>query len=319
MHGQTVAVTGAGGFLGGRLVDRLAGIDCRVIRLGRSSLPPISAPAVARVTDVIGDVTEAATWERLVEADIIFHFAAQTSAASAAANADADFRQNVAPIRRLVGACRRARRRPRVLFAGTVTAAGIPSRLPVNEDAPDDPITIYDRHKLMAENELKAAARDGAISAATLRLANVYGPGTHARAGDRDVLNRMIAAAMRGESLTVYGTGEYVRDYVFVDDIVEAFLLAAAHRERVGGRHFVVGSGCGTTIREAFELIAARVRQLTGQTVRVAVAEEATALSPIERRNFVADPARFCAATGWRPAWTLSAGVDRTIEAFACA
>ncbi len=88
-------------------------------------------------------------------------------------------------------------RRPIVLFAGTVTEAGIPSRLPVDEDAPDDPITIYDRHKLMAEQDLKAAAVNGDVRGATLRLANVYGPGARGQRADRDVLNRMIKTAHR--------------------------------------------------------------------------------------------------------------------------
>lgn len=318
MRGKTVAVTGAGGFLGGRLVDRLSRVECHIIRLGRSPLPPVDAAAAARVTDVIGDVGDRAVWDRLVDAGIIFHFAAQTSGAAAASNPDADFRVNVMPMRHLLAACRQRGRRPVVLFAGTVTEAGIPSRLPVNEDAADDPITIYDRHKLMAEGELTAAALAGDVSAATLRLANVYGPGGPGRTGDRDVLNRMIKVALSGQPLTVYGSGEYVRDYVFIDDIIEAFWLAATHPERVSGRYYVVGSGRGVTVREAFELIAERVRLMTGRTVPVASADPAKALSPIEQRSFIADPARFAAATGWHPAVSLSAGIDRTIEALTC-
>ena len=318
MRSQTVAVTGAGGFLGGRLVDRLGTTDCRIIRLGRSPLPPVDKDAAARVTDVIGDASDRGVWDRLIEADIIFHFAGQTSGLAAASNPDADFRANVTPIRHLLAACRQSGRRPMVLFAGTVTEAGIPARLPVNEDAPDDPITMYDRHKLMAEGELEAAALAGTVSAATLRLANVYGPGARGRTGDRDVLNRMIRSALGGHPLTVYGTGEYLRDYLFIDDVIAAFLLAAAQPERVSGRHYVVGSGYGITIREAFELIAARVRQITGRTVPVAVAGAAQAVPPIEQRNFIADPGRFAAATGWQPAWSLRAGIDRTIEAFTC-
>ena len=87
---------------------------------------------------------------------------------------------------------------------------------------------------------------------------------------------------------------------MFIDDVVDAFLMAATRPERVNGRHFVVGSGRGITIREAFELIASRVKQMTGRTVDVTVSESVTALSPIEQRNFVADPSRFAAATGWR-------------------
>lgn len=314
-----MVVTGAAGFLGGRLVDRLAGDACTIIRLSRSPQRPLERVSAGRVIDVVGDAGERGVWDRLVDADVIFHLAAQTSPAAAAADPDAAFHSNVMPMRHLVAACREKHRRPIVLFAGTVTEAGVPARLPVSEDAPDDPLTIYDRHKLIAETDLKEAAAAGVARGATLRLSNVYGPGAHGRRADRDVLNRMIGAAVIGQPLTVHGTGEHVRDYVFVDDVVDAFLMAAAHGERVNNRHFVIGSGQGISIRDAFGLIAERVERLTGRRVPVTAAEPAAPLSAIERRNFVADPSRFSAATGWRPAWTLADGIDRTIEALTCA
>jgi len=250
---------------------------------------------------------------------VIFHFAAQTSVSIAAADPDADFHANVTPIRHLIAACRQRRHQPVVVFAGTVTEAGIPSRVPVNEDEADDPITAYDRHKLMAEDDLKAAASQGAVRGATLRLSNVYGPGARGPRQDRDILNRMIDTALQGAALTVYGTGEYVRDYVFIDDVVDAFVRAASHPDRINGRHFIIGSGHGVTIREAFGLVAARVEAITGRRVPVVSADPPAPLSDLERRHFVADPSRFSAATGWHPSWSLAGGIDRTIEALTCA
>jgi nucleoside-diphosphate-sugar epimerase len=318
-RGQTIAVTGAAGFLGGRLLARLAPCACQILRVARSAPPPLDVPTAATVTDVTGDVGDRGIWERVAAADMIFHFAAQTSTAAAADDPEGAFHANVTPMRHLLAACRQRRVRPMVLFAGTVTQAGMPSLLPVDEDAPDDPLTIYDRHKLIAEGDLKAAASQGIVRGATLRLANVYGPGGHGRRRDRDVLNRMIETAIAGGPLTVFGQGEYLRDYVFVEDVVDAFLMAAVHPEQVDRRHFVVASGRGISIREAFELVAARVERLTGRHVAVTTTEPATPQSPIERRNFVGDPSRFSVATGWRPSWSLSQGIDRTIEALTCA
>jgi nucleoside-diphosphate-sugar epimerase len=309
-------VTGAAGFIGSRVVDRLASDTGRVIRVARAALPPIEN-ATADVIDVIGDVTDRATWDEVADADVVFHFAAETGESSAADDADASFHANVTPIRLLLDVCVERRRRPIVVFAGTATEAGIPARLPVDEDQPDDPITAYDRHKLMAENDLKAASAEGAICGATLRLSNVYGPGAPGKRRDRDVLNRMIRAALGGEPLTVYGSGEYLRDYVFVEDVVDAFLEAADHAANINGRHFIIGSGRGISIRGAFELIAARVETLTGRRVPVRTMEPPAALSEIQKRNFVADPTRFSRATGWRASWSLSDGIDRTIEASA--
>jgi len=292
-------------------------VDCRVLRLSRQKRPATGASS-ATVTDVDGDLAADSTWDRVVEADVVFHLAAQTSSAVAAANPERDFAANVLPTQRLLAACRRNHCSPTVVFAGTVTAAGVPSRLPITEEAPDDPLTVYDRHKLIAEGELKAANHDGVVKGAVLRLANVYGPGGHGDRADRDVLNRMIRQAMQGEGLSVFAPGSFLRDYVFIDDVVEAFLSAGAHPAVVSGRHFVIGSGHGVTIREAFELVAARVEALLGIRVGVDLVSAGT-LSPIERRNCIADSTCFSQATGWRPQWMLPDGIDRTIEAWRCA
>ena len=95
--------------------------------------------------------------------------------------------------------------------------------------------------------------------------------------------------------------------------------MAGAQPDQVNGRHFVLGSGRGITMRQAFELVASRVEALTGRRVPVTTAVPPAALSAIEQRHFIADSSRLSAATGWRPPWSLSDGIDRTIEAFACA
>ncbi len=317
-RGKTVVVTGAAGFLGGRLVARLAGTACTIVRVTRTPAWPLP-PTVATIRDETGDVRDRAIWDRLVSADIIVHLAAQTSASAANSDPALDLNANTLPLRYLLEACRQQGRQPVILFAGTVTETGVPSRLPVNEDAPDHPVTVYDRHKLMAERELKEAVARGAARGATLRLANVYGPGSPGTSRDRDVLNRMIRTAVRGGTLTVFGAGRSLRDYLFVDDAADAFLMAGTRPEPINGRHYVVGSGSALSIREAFELVAARVEAATGRRVPVVTDDAIRPLSALEQRDFVADSSRLTTDTGWRARWTLAAGIDQTIEAYSCA
>src|SRR5690606_17005384 len=120
----------------------------------------------------------------------------------------------------------------------------------------DLPITAYDVHKLHAEQLMLLAHRQGQLGACSLRLPNVYGPGPRG-ADDRGILNLMIRRAMRGEDLTIWGDGNFVRDYVFVDDVVDAFVAALRHAASTDGRRFVIGSGQGHTIAEAFREVAA--------------------------------------------------------------
>ncbi|MFN0085046.1 MAG: NAD-dependent epimerase/dehydratase family protein [Blastocatellia bacterium] len=222
------------------------------------------------------------------------------------------------PMVRLLEACRRRGRQPLVLHAGTVTQTGFSARLPVDETHPDNPMTVYDLHKQMAENYLKYYAGQGIVRGVALRLANVYGPGPGSSSAERGLLNIMVRRALAGEPLTIYGEGDYLRDFVYVDDVVDAFLMAGAgldaHPDRLNGRHFVVGSGRGSTIADSIRLVADRVARKTARRVPVIHVAPPKPPLPIEARDFVADPRGIAAATGWRARVSLAEGIDHTIE-----
>jgi nucleoside-diphosphate-sugar epimerase len=166
----------------------------------------------------------------------------------------------------------------------------------------------------MAEQYLRWYSEQGIVRGVALRLANIYGPGPRSSRDDRGILNLMIRRALTGEPLTVYGTGEQLRDYLYIEDAARAFLAAAAHSETLSGRHFVIGSGVGHAISDALEIVASRAEARTGKPVEVRRVPPPDTLSPIERRNFVADSRRFTSATGWQPRYSLSEGIDRTME-----
>jgi nucleoside-diphosphate-sugar epimerase len=318
--GKRVLVTGGGGYLGTNLINLLSCIDCHIVRLGRSpeAFSPVT-PGAARVSEMKGDVRDRQSWkEALADIDVVFHFAAQTSVPRAEADARADLENNVLPMVTLLEVCRQNGFQPSVIFSGTVTEAGIPECLPVSEAHRDKPVTVYDLHKLMAENYLKYYAAHGTVRGATLRLANVYGPGPKSSSADRGVLNMMIRKAINGEPLTVYGEGTNLRDYSFVEDVVVAFVEAARNIDRVNGAHFVIGSGHGHTIDEAARLVSERVALKTNVRADVRHVDPPQPQPAINDRNFVADSRLFMQATGWEPRWSFADGIDRTIEAFTC-
>jgi UDP-glucose 4-epimerase len=194
--------------------------------------------------------------------------------------------------------------------------AGIPSRLPVGENHLDHPVTVYDLHKQMAEQYLCWYAEQGLVRGVTLRLANVYGPGPRSSRIDRGILNQMILKALAGETLTVYGAGDQVRDYLYVEDAARAFLSAALHSEALNGKYFVIGSGRGHTIAEAVNLVADLAKAKTGRPVTVDHIPPPKNILPIEQRNFVADSGQFSQATGWQAGIPFARGIELTMEAF---
>lgn len=315
--GRRIVVSGGAGYLAHGLALALADIPCSVLLLARPGGRLPDPPAgVAHVEILACDVRMSGAWQKALEgADVIFHLAAQTSAPVADADPPADLDANVMPMLHLLEACRSMRAAPVVLFAGTVTAAGVPQRLPVAENHPDRPVTVYDLHKLVAERYLGHYARLGIVRGATLRLANVFGPGPRSGSGDRGILNQMISKAVRGETLTVFGSGDSIRDYVFIDDVIAAFLSAGRAADNLDGRHFVIGSGRGRRIIEAVTEIADRVGHRTGLRSDVVHVEPPVGLLAIDARDFVADIGAFRAVTGWEPSVRFGDGIERTIDA----
>lgn len=315
-QGKRILITGASGYIASNLIHSLNDFDCTLVRLDKRTTPPVH-PGRAEIVDITGNIKDSRVFEpALRDVDIVFHLAGQTSLYSAEDRPIDDFKVNVVPMLNLLETCRETGGQPTIIFSGTATEVGIPSSLPVNETHRDCPISIYDIHKLMAENYLIYYARKEIVRGAALRLANVYGPGPESSSAERGVLNMMIRRALADEPLNIYGTGEYLRDYIYVEDVAQAFIEAAVHIDRVNGKYFVIGSGEGKTLKEAVNLVAERAALKTGKRVPIKHIDPPSPLHPIEFRNFIADPQRFFQATGFKINYSLIEGIDRTISSF---
>ena len=315
--GKTILVTGAMGYIGSALIQRLSGYPCCIVMASRQggSGDWADTSSAATIEGLAGDISEPDFWRCALEAsgaDIIFHFAGQNSVYAAAENPTADFAANVAPILNLAEAARALPKKIDVLYSGTATVVGMAAQ----QDNIDRPLTVYDQHKLMAEQYLELYARLNVLRSVTLRLANVYGPGVTVGSPDRGILNKVIAAALNGKPVSIFGDGDSTRDYIYIDDVIEAFVHAGANMERVTGKHYFLGTGAGHLVKDAFTLAATQAAAARGMDANISHVPWPEGLSEIERRNFVADIKDLSDATGWRPRVDLREGIDRTIAAF---
>lgn len=309
---MNILITGASGLIGTSLIERLRGECNSIVCQSRSSHK--DEPGVKWIKhDLIND-----TWDCLshLEIDVIYHLAGQTSTYSARQNPILDLSANVLALLNLLEHFKKQELPPFVVLAGTVTEVGLTDQLPINEQLPDRPITFYDISKLTAEMYLKQYVREGSVNGCSLRLANVFGRSQPDQQRDRGILDKVFSRAVSGKNITIYGDGNYLRDYIFIDDVISALVLAPSHTEQTNGRAFCIGSGQGVALKEAFRRVTSIAENVTGISVNHVYVRPPAGLSDIEYRNVVIDSTAFRLATGWIPKYDFDEGLVAAYHGF---
>jgi len=313
--GKHILVTGSSGYLANNLIKFLKDTACKITRISKTGAILSLVEGQCEITDIITDIADESTWKQILpDIDIIFHFAAQTNITKANEDPVIDRDHNVLPLLRLLESCRKYGHQPTVLLASTVCIYGLPDKFPVDESFKDQPLTMYEVHKLHCEQYLNYYIFHGYVKGASLRLANVYGPGVKTSSSDRGILNMMIKRAIKNEPLTIYGKGSFYRDYIYIDDVSKAFLVAGLCPDTINGKTFIIGNGQAYTIKEALEKIAKKVTAKLNKPIEVTNIEIPKTTSIIDTRDFKGNICAFCEATGWQPEVSFEQGIDKTIN-----
>ena len=152
-----------------------------------------------------------------------------------------------------------------------------------------------------------------------MRLANVYGP-SHAESSspDRGILSKITEMCFENKTIPLYGSGDYIRDYVYIDDVINALLLTSIvdYKEICKSSEIVfnVASGKGTYIKTIFNLIAKEVEKITGVNIDIETVPWPSHVSEIEKRNFIGSAERLKSLTGWLPKTSIEDGVHLLVN-----
>jgi UDP-glucose 4-epimerase len=310
--GRRVLITGGLGFLGSRLAARLAtcGAVLTLVDLptaltddDRRRLGPAANASAYHACDV-RDLEQLSL--RLAGQEIVFWLAAHgghlASMQAPLLDLDVNYRSLVAA----ADHCRRHHPRLRFVFTSTRQVYGRPETLPVSESHRTRPPDANGVHKLAAEHFLRICSEVYGLPTVSLRLTNVYGPGMTLDDPEQGVAGVLLGQALRGEPLTLFG-GDQVREFVYIDDVVDA-LLRAGLVDEPRGEAFNIGARRPHSLRE----FATAIASILPVDVRIVP-------FPAERRaidvgDVVCDSSRFQQATGWQPETSLESGLRLTIE-----
>ena len=311
LDNKVISITGATGYIGTALIKELENYSIsKIIRISRYELTPKE-----NIEDLVLDLNDKSSWIKIInQSDIIIHLSGNTSISVADNNPGDSLISEVLPIINLINASKELSCKPRVVFASTATIYGLTSDLPVNESCIPTPLTHYDLHKFVAEQHLKIASNFNLIEAISLRLANVYGPsGSESSSQDRGVLSKVTKMGFEDKNLQVYGDGEHIRDYIYIDDVVSAFLYASImDYDEICTKNeiiFNVASGKGTSIKNVFSLIAKEVEEITGTKLELFHEPWPIGINEIEKRNFIGSSERLKFLTGWLPKTAIKQGI----------
>jgi UDP-glucose 4-epimerase len=304
-------VTGAAGFIGSTLVDRLltdghtvVGVDD--LSSGRSE----NIVAAERHDDfefAKADIVSADLIGLLADTrpEVIFHLAAQISVRHSVDDPQFDAAVNVVGTVRLAEAARRAGVRKIVHTSSGGSIYGTPPSYPTTEEVPTDPTSPYAASKVAGEVYLNTFRNLYGLECSHVAPANVYGPRQDPH-GEAGVVAIFSQALLAGRPTKIFGDGTDTRDYVFVDDVVDAFVKAAG--EAGGGQRFNIGTGVETSVRQLHTAIASAV----------GAPDEPEFHPPRlgDLKRSCLDISRAESVLGWRPNVKLDDGVARTVAFF---
>jgi UDP-glucose 4-epimerase len=313
-HGKRVLVTGGLGFIGSNLSIRIVKLGGKVTIVD-NMMPRLGGNLfnVKEIVDSIqvnfSDVRDEHSMDYLVKnQDFIFHLAGQVNHVDSIRNPIQDLDINCRGTLVLLESCRKYNREVKLIFSGTRGEYGASVKLPVGEDHPTNPKGIYAVTNLSAEKMVLVYDDVHKISGACLRITNTFGPRHQMAHDEYGVLNWFVRKAIDGEPIPVFGDGHILRDFLYVDDLVDCFLQVAACPVAFG-EVFNVGSA----IPISFIDLAKKIVEAAGSG-KVAFTEFTKERKEVEPGDYYTDISKIKRIVGWSPKTSLEEGLRKTIE-----
>lgn len=315
INGKRVLILGGMGFIGSNLAIRLVELGAEVT-LVDSMLPQYGGnlaniePIQERCRINYADIRDPHTMNYLVQGvDIIYSLAGQTSHVESMTDPFTDLDINCRSQLSLLESCRKVNPTVTIVYGSTRQLYGRPQYLPVDELHPIEPVDVNGINKLAAEKYFTLYSQVYGMKCISLRLTNTYGPRQHLRGNKQGFVGIFIRMAISGETIKIFGDGQQRRDFNYIDDVVEAILLAST-TPNLDGQLFNLGAREHYSLLEFVKLLQQHC------DFNYEIVPFPPEHKVIDIGDYYSDFSRFHHATQWEPQVTLEEGLARTVDYF---
>lgn len=310
--GKNIMITGGLGMIGSTVAHRIVQYKAKVTIVD-ACIDPYGAnmfnlEGIRDLVDIsITDIRDKEAIKFLVkDKDIIFNFAAQVSHNDSIDDPFLDASINYIGHLNILENVRKYNPKAKLLFSGSRLQFGPIKSIPVNEEHPLCPMTPYAFNKTVAEKMYHFYYEVHNIPCVIFRIANPYGIRCQMKHSKYSIVNYFIRRAMEGEPIIIFGDGEQLRDYIYVEDLADAFLLASV-RDEATGNIFNVGSGVGTKFKDMAKKIIDVIDK--GDVVYVPWPDN---YLNVETGDYVTDISKISKMLDWQPKVDLGEGIEKT-------
>ncbi len=328
---KKIIVTGGAGFVGSNITHQLVAlganvkvIDCFHPMYGGNEFN--LKEVKDKIEIVKEDISQSDVLDRhCKDADMVFHCAAQISHVDSMIDPYFDLLFNCTATLKLLEAVKKAGKKSPIIYAGTRAILGAPTQIPATEQTLPNPTDIYGVNKHAAELYGAVYARVHSIPFVSLRFTNSYGKFHQMKSGKYGILNWFISLALQSQTVKIFGTGEQLRDYLYIDDAVEAFLKAGEFSEKLRNNpsQFKDVTNAGENIPYAvFNLASGKGRKFA-DCAKLVTDSIGTKLEfvpwpadrkAIETGDYVADVSAIQKHFNWKPKTSFEEGLKETIS-----
>jgi nucleoside-diphosphate-sugar epimerase len=313
-NNKKILITGGLGFIGSNLAEKLIDYQAKVIMVD-AILPLYGGNFFNienikdKITFIKGDIRNKKLISKLINGiNIIFNLAGQVSYIDSLNIPYEDLDINCRGHLNILEACRKINKDVKIIFSSSRLVYGKITSLPVNEEQPTKPLSLYAIHKLAVERYLKVYHDSFSIKYVVFRITNPYGIRQQMKHSKYSILGWFLRLAMEGKTIKIFGDGKQLRDYIYIDDIINAFLLAGAN-EKADDLTFNLGYGESISFGDMIKTIIKIVGNGKYEYV-----EWPNNYERVETGDFIVDIEKAKNILSWEPTTKIEDGIKKTFD-----